>query len=86
MYCPQCKIMIQKKNGCDWLQCMMCKTEICWVTKGPRWGPRVSVHYLGKQVNHGRHLLLAFLQRSGLAVCISWCNEKVCMHLLIATI
>ncbi|KAL5467151.1 hypothetical protein EMCRGX_G031343 [Ephydatia muelleri] len=40
MYCPQCKIMIQKKNGCDWLQCMMCKTEICWVTKGPRWGPR----------------------------------------------
>ncbi|XP_038659624.1 LOW QUALITY PROTEIN: ranBP-type and C3HC4-type zinc finger-containing protein 1-like [Scyliorhinus canicula] len=39
MKCPQCKIVVQKKSGCDWLRCTMCKTEICWVTKGARWGP-----------------------------------------------
>lgn len=37
--CPHCGIVISKKAGCDWLQCTMCKTEICWVTRGPRWGP-----------------------------------------------
>ncbi|XP_078092989.1 ranBP-type and C3HC4-type zinc finger-containing protein 1 isoform X2 [Mustelus asterias] len=41
MNCPQCKIVVQKKSGCDWLRCTMCKTEICWVTKGARWGPLV---------------------------------------------
>lgn len=40
MHCPQCNIIIQKKIGCDWLRCPMCKVEICWVTKGPRWGPK----------------------------------------------
>uniref|UniRef100_H2ZD14 RBR-type E3 ubiquitin transferase n=1 Tax=Ciona savignyi TaxID=51511 RepID=H2ZD14_CIOSA len=39
MHCPQCNIIIQKMKGCDWVRCSMCKTEICWVTKGPRWGP-----------------------------------------------
>ncbi|KAL5275502.1 RBCK1 family protein [Megaselia abdita] len=39
MYCPKCKIVIMKKTGCDYLQCSMCKTDICWVTRGPRWGP-----------------------------------------------
>ncbi|XP_020392861.1 ranBP-type and C3HC4-type zinc finger-containing protein 1 [Rhincodon typus] len=39
MNCPKCKIVVQKKSGCDWIRCTMCKTEICWVTKGPRWGP-----------------------------------------------
>ncbi|KAM8966339.1 sharpin [Pelodytes ibericus] len=39
MYCPMCKIIVQKKDGCDWIRCTMCQTEICWVTKGPRWGP-----------------------------------------------
>lgn len=29
-----------KRVGCDWLVCTMCRTEICWVTRGPRWGPR----------------------------------------------
>ncbi|XP_051887179.1 ranBP-type and C3HC4-type zinc finger-containing protein 1-like [Pristis pectinata] len=40
MYCPKCKIVVQKKDGCDWICCTMCRTEICWVTKGPRWGPQ----------------------------------------------
>ncbi|XP_072007147.1 ranBP-type and C3HC4-type zinc finger-containing protein 1-like isoform X2 [Engystomops pustulosus] len=40
MYCPACKIIVQKKDGCDWIRCTMCQTEICWVTKGPRWGPQ----------------------------------------------
>ncbi|TSM44114.1 RanBP-type and C3HC4-type zinc finger-containing protein 1 [Bagarius yarrelli] len=40
MYCPKCKIIIQKKDGCDWICCLMCKTEICWVTKQARWGPQ----------------------------------------------
>ncbi|KAK1156282.1 ranBP-type and C3HC4-type zinc finger-containing protein 1-like [Acipenser oxyrinchus oxyrinchus] len=39
MHCPRCKIIVQKKDGCDWICCVMCKTEICWVTRGPRWGP-----------------------------------------------
>uniref|UniRef100_A0AAQ4NPD7 RanBP-type and C3HC4-type zinc finger-containing protein 1 n=1 Tax=Gasterosteus aculeatus aculeatus TaxID=481459 RepID=A0AAQ4NPD7_GASAC len=39
MKCPRCDIVIQKKDGCDWICCLMCKTEICWVTKQARWGP-----------------------------------------------
>ncbi|KAL4234057.1 hypothetical protein ACF0H5_005711 [Mactra antiquata] len=39
MNCPTCKVIVMKKEGCDWIQCSICKTEICWVTKGPRWGP-----------------------------------------------
>ncbi|XP_013923589.1 PREDICTED: sharpin [Thamnophis sirtalis] len=39
MHCPACRIVVQKKGGCDWIRCPVCKTEICWVTKGPRWGP-----------------------------------------------
>ena len=42
MPCPQCQVIVMKKEGCDWIQCSICKTEICWVTKGPRWGPLVS--------------------------------------------
>ncbi|CRL00748.1 CLUMA_CG014004, isoform A [Clunio marinus] len=37
--CPTCHIFLLKKWGCDWLKCSFCKTEICWVTRGPRWGP-----------------------------------------------
>ncbi|KAL3282863.1 hypothetical protein HHI36_006023 [Cryptolaemus montrouzieri] len=37
--CPTCQVIMMKKWGCDWLRCSMCKTEICWVTRGPRWGP-----------------------------------------------
>ncbi|XP_067856349.1 ranBP-type and C3HC4-type zinc finger-containing protein 1-like isoform X2 [Heptranchias perlo] len=40
MHCPKCKIVVQKKDGCDWICCTMCRTEICWVTKGPRWGAK----------------------------------------------
>ncbi|KAG9347699.1 hypothetical protein JZ751_003712 [Albula glossodonta] len=35
----KCGIIVQKKEGCDWLRCTVCHTEICWVTRGPRWGP-----------------------------------------------
>lgn len=28
-----------KRDGCDSIICSMCKTHICWITKGPRWGP-----------------------------------------------
>ncbi|XP_054479242.1 ranBP-type and C3HC4-type zinc finger-containing protein 1 [Anoplopoma fimbria] len=40
MLCPQCGIIVQKRDGCDWLRCTVCHTEICWVTRGPRWGPK----------------------------------------------
>ncbi|XP_067940362.1 ranBP-type and C3HC4-type zinc finger-containing protein 1-like [Watersipora subatra] len=40
MHCPKCKIIIMKKTGCDWIQCSVCKTEICWVTRQARWGPK----------------------------------------------
>lgn len=36
--CPS-QVILMKKWGCDWLKCSMCKTEICWVTRGIRWGP-----------------------------------------------
>ncbi|XP_035678913.1 ranBP-type and C3HC4-type zinc finger-containing protein 1-like [Branchiostoma floridae] len=39
IHCPQCDIIVQKKEGCDWIRCSMCRTEICWVTKARRWGP-----------------------------------------------
>ncbi|XP_027489596.1 ranBP-type and C3HC4-type zinc finger-containing protein 1-like, partial [Corapipo altera] len=39
MHCPTCRIVVQKKDGCDWIRCTVCQTEICWVTRGPRWGP-----------------------------------------------
>ncbi|XP_069737827.1 ranBP-type and C3HC4-type zinc finger-containing protein 1-like isoform X1 [Phaenicophaeus curvirostris] len=39
MRCPGCAVVVQKRDGCDWLRCRLCQTEICWVTKGPRWGP-----------------------------------------------
>ena len=41
MKCPQCAVVLQKKDGCDWMRCSMCRTEICWATKGRRWGPNV---------------------------------------------
>lgn len=47
MHCPVCRIVVQKKGGCDWLRCSVCQTEICWVTKGPRWGPGVSTGEVG---------------------------------------
>ncbi len=43
MHCPKCRIIITKKSGCDWLQCSVCRVEICWVTRGARWGPEVGV-------------------------------------------
>ncbi|KOB75053.1 putative ubiquitin conjugating enzyme 7 interacting protein 3 isoform 2 [Operophtera brumata] len=36
--CPECSAIITKKWGCDWIKCSACKTEICWVTRGRRWG------------------------------------------------
>ncbi|XP_028262923.1 ranBP-type and C3HC4-type zinc finger-containing protein 1 [Parambassis ranga] len=39
MKCPRCDIIVQKKDGCDWICCVMCRTEMCWVTKQARWGP-----------------------------------------------
>ncbi|KAG8198986.1 hypothetical protein JTE90_001786 [Oedothorax gibbosus] len=37
--CPKCDLVLMKKWGCDWLKCSVCLTEICWITRGPRWGP-----------------------------------------------
>lgn len=33
------QVIVMKKWGCDWLKCSICKTEICWITRGFRWGP-----------------------------------------------
>lgn len=49
MHCPACRIVVQKKGGCDWIRCPVCQTEICWVTKGPRWGPGVGVLRSGEE-------------------------------------
>lgn len=42
MTCPTCRVIIMKNNGCDAITCTMCKTDICWATRGPRWGPKVK--------------------------------------------
>ena len=39
MKCPKCQVIITKRDGCDWLLCASCRTEICWATRGARWGP-----------------------------------------------
>ena len=46
MKCPTCQVIIIKKDGCDWIMCTVCKTEICWVTKQARWGPKVCLSHL----------------------------------------
>jgi len=40
MKCPSCSTLIMKDGGCDALRCKSCKLQICWATKGPRWGPK----------------------------------------------
>jgi len=42
MPCPGCSTVLSKQQGCDWIKCAVCFMEICWATKGPRWGPKVS--------------------------------------------
>ena len=42
MFCPECNTLIQKDDGCDYVKCVICQTDICWATKGRRWGPKVS--------------------------------------------
>jgi len=39
MKCSKCNSVVQKLSGCDWLVCTQCQCELCWATKGPRWGP-----------------------------------------------
>lgn len=36
MLCPMCNIVIEKSDGCDYVQCQKCKLGICWITKKPR--------------------------------------------------
>ncbi|EAT33649.1 AAEL014066-PA [Aedes aegypti] len=40
MRCPKCRIALTKIAGCDAIICSVCKTHVCWATRGPRWGPR----------------------------------------------
>lgn len=61
MNCPTCQIIILKRSGCDAILCTMCKTEICWATKGPRWGPRVKAAQPSKIV-YRFYLQMRFLK------------------------
>lgn len=47
MKCPKCQALIMKMEGCDGLTCPMCRLDICWITKRPRWGPRGKGDYSG---------------------------------------
>lgn len=33
------QVIITKQSGCDGMICLICRTEICWATRGRRWGP-----------------------------------------------
>ena len=38
--CPKCNVYIEKiDSGCQCVRCFICKLDICWLTKQPRWGP-----------------------------------------------
>lgn len=39
MHCPKCNVIVARISGCDWIQCAICRCEICWRTKKPRRGP-----------------------------------------------
>ncbi|XP_065287489.1 uncharacterized protein [Dermacentor albipictus] len=39
MRCPQCRVVIIKRSGCDFMVCTSCQTQLCWATRGARWGP-----------------------------------------------
>lgn len=56
MECPKCQVILMKKWGCDWLKCSMCHTEVCWVTKGPRWGPGVIIFFIKYTCKFGHFL------------------------------
>jgi RanBP-type and C3HC4-type zinc finger-containing protein 1 len=44
MRCPRCRIFLEKEDsGCQFIRCYYCKTDICWLTKLPRWGPAVII-------------------------------------------
>ena len=60
MHCPQCRVIVTKKVGCDWIKCTVCSTEMCWATKGPRWGPAVSIDplYLVERGREGVHVCI----------------------------
>ncbi|KAG0721306.1 RanBP-type and C3HC4-type zinc finger-containing protein 1 [Chionoecetes opilio] len=51
--CPKCSVMLVRKWGCDWMRCPMCRTEICWVTKGPRGDPG----YVSCNENKNKHTI-----------------------------
>lgn len=40
MRCSKCRVILIKRGGCDAIRCASCNTELCWATKGPRWGPK----------------------------------------------
>jgi len=40
LQCPKCQVILLKKWGCDWVRCTYCRTEICWITRQLRWGPK----------------------------------------------
>jgi RanBP-type and C3HC4-type zinc finger-containing protein 1 len=47
MLCPKCWAIIEKNGGCDGMTCSLCKTPLCWATKGARWGPGGIGDYSG---------------------------------------
>lgn len=32
------KMLLEKSEGCDFIVCPLCLTQLCWATRGPRWG------------------------------------------------
>ncbi len=50
LQCPQCQVILMKRWGCDWVRCSVCRTEICWVTRQRRWGPKVNLLFFFNRV------------------------------------
>ena len=61
MQCPECRQFVYKDEGCDWIRCGKCLTEICWATKGPRWGPMVCNSTVVSLSTHTQRLTWSYL-------------------------
>ena len=42
MYCCKCKLFIELSGGCYGIECPDCRSQLCVITQGYRWGPQVG--------------------------------------------
>ena len=61
----------------------MCKTEMCWATKGPRWGPKVCTNERKQQINNISIETILTARQNIQNVCKQWME---CINTLTAIV